>query len=87
MIVTLTVLAFAIAVSYFSLSELPQGRHIFGVLVPISVLVALGMRAWLPARYLGTRVPAMVSVLLLVLLDCVAYVQSFAPYYLGRTLS
>jgi hypothetical protein len=87
MIVTLTVLAFAIAVSYFSLSELPQGRHIFGVLVPISILFALGMRAWLPARYLGTRVPAMASVLLLVLLDGVAYAQSFAPYYLGHTPS
>jgi hypothetical protein len=87
MVLTLTVLAFAITLSYFSGTEVPQGRHIFGVLVPIAVLFAIGIRAWLPARWLGTRTPATVVVALLVLLDVAAYTQSFAPYFLGRSFS
>jgi 4-amino-4-deoxy-L-arabinose transferase-like glycosyltransferase len=87
LILTMTVLAFGIALSYFSPTEIPQGRHIFGVLVPIAMLFAVGARAWLPSRWLGTWLPAGVLVLLLIALDVAAYRESFAPYFLDRIFS
>lgn len=87
LIVTMTVLAFGIALSYFVPTEIPQGRQTFGVLVPIAILFAAGARAWLPASRLGTWLPALVLVVLLVLLDVAAYRQSFAPYFLERVFS
>jgi hypothetical protein len=84
--VTMTLLGFGIALSYFSPSEVPQGRQIFGVLVPIAILLAIGARAWLPASRFGNWLPAAVATLLLVLLDVTAYFQSYAPHFVGRTL-
>jgi hypothetical protein len=84
MIVAMTVLAFGIALSYFSPTTLPQGRQIFGALVPIAVLFAIGTRAWLPASRFGTWFPAIGIAALLILLDVSVYSQSFASHFVGR---
>ena len=84
MILTLTVLAFGIALSYFSKDYLPQGRQIFGVLVPIAILTAIGARALFPRSRLGTWPLAPVLAALLVVLDVVVYVQ-ISPWFVGRT--
>jgi 4-amino-4-deoxy-L-arabinose transferase-like glycosyltransferase len=87
MILTMTVLAFGVPLSYFSPNQVPQGRQIFGVLVPIAILFAIGARVWLPSRRLGTWLPAVVVLVLLVLLDVSAYSDSFAPSFVTRVFS
>jgi hypothetical protein len=84
MIATMTILAIGIALSYFVPTQLPQGRHIFGTLIPIALLFGVGTRSWLPASRFGTWVIAGEIAALLVWLDVTVYRETFAPYFLGH---
>ena len=86
MVLTLTLLAFGIALSYFSIADLPQGRQIFGVLVPIALLAAIGARGWLSQKRFGALVPAAAIAVLLVVLDVVVYFQ-VAPWFFRQDFS
>jgi hypothetical protein len=78
------VAAVAEALSYFTAAQVPQGRYLFGAVVPVALVYVIGTRFWLSRSRFGVLAPTLVIVLLLILLDVVAYRDYFAPYYVGR---
>jgi hypothetical protein len=69
---------------YYNPGEVPQGRYLFVVLGAIAALYALGLRAWLPRRFVGTAVPTIAVLCSLVVLDLHAYLDTVQPYF-GRS--
>ena len=52
-----------------------------------AILLAVGLRAVMPARWLGTRGPALATALVLLGLDLFVLVDSFLPAYVWRTFA
>lgn len=83
MSLTAVVMAFAVALSNFSLGDVPQGRQVFGFIAPIAVMLAAGARALLSDEWARSPVPTAVIIASLVLLDLSTYTGTIAPYYLA----
>jgi uncharacterized membrane protein YfhO len=58
----------------------PQARYLFPVFVPITVLLYVGLRRWVPGRY-QAQWPAALVVLLL-LLDVTGFTTVHLPSYI-----
>jgi hypothetical protein len=84
LVVSGVVAGIAERLAYYSPGEVPQGRYLFIVLGPIAALYALGLRAWLPRRFVGTALPVMAVIAGLVALDLYAFLGVIQPYF-GRT--
>jgi len=73
------VLGKAIRSQTFLPGDLPQGRYLFPVIVPISVLLVTGLWQWVPARY---RRSALVTFLgTLVVFDTLCLVDYIVPFF------
>lgn len=60
---------------------LPQGRHLFPVMIPIAILFSFGLRELVPARYEGLF--ALLYVLFLILLDSICLIAYILPFFYG----
>ena len=67
--------------AYMVVGQIPQGRYLFVVIVPIALVLALGARTLLPARLLGTWLPLLGVVLVLLLLDIDVFVNYLGPFF------
>jgi 4-amino-4-deoxy-L-arabinose transferase-like glycosyltransferase len=86
LVMTLIAMAILQELSYFQPGRLPQGRYLFIGVAAIAALLALGWRAFLPAKKTGVWGPTAVFLGLLFLLDCLALTQTYLPYYLSRAI-
>jgi hypothetical protein len=59
----------------------PPGRYLMTVLIPMSVLLALGLRAWTPARWQGILPQAILAAL--IVQDAVSVSLTLIPYFYG----
>ncbi|MHB1132134.1 MAG: glycosyltransferase family 39 protein [Chloroflexota bacterium] len=80
-VVGMVALALAERLPYLSPHELPQGRYLFVVLVPIALVHAVGAGALLPRRPSTRWLAARLVALGLVLLDLVVYAGYVVPFY------
>lgn len=78
---TMVALAEGERLPFLSAGEIPQGRYLFVAVTPIAVLFALGLRTFLVRRIFGTRIPALLCILALVMLDAVVYTRYVGPFY------
>jgi hypothetical protein len=84
LIVSGVIVGVAERLAYYSAGELPQGRYLFIVLGPIAAVYALGLRMWLPRRFVGIALPVSVVLGSLVALDLYAFFGAIQPYF-GRS--
>jgi hypothetical protein len=85
-VATLVLVAMAERLSYLDTTGVPQGRYLFVAIVPIGLLFALAVRAFLPARWLGTRLPVAVALAALIVLDLVVLRYPLIHTYVTRRL-
>lgn len=84
LVVVLVALALLERISYFQPGGVPQGRYLFIGVAAFATSFALGWRAFVPRVIVGTWAPTALFVCLVLALDVLALIETFAPYYLAR---